>query len=71
MIKEMLIHNIAFEDDSCGEYWVDAETLEYMFPSEYNKTMSENEYFTLALKYLELYVGDVENVDYAKIDYWR
>ena len=71
MIKEMLIHNIEFEDDSCGEYWVDSETLEYMFPSEYNKTMSENEYFTLALKYLELYVGDVENVDYAKIDYWR
>ena len=70
MIREMLIHNIEFEDGSHSDRWVCAADLKYAYPSRYSEELSESEFFKLAIEYLDQ-DDEVANTDYAKIDYWR
>ena len=68
-IDEMHIRDIDFSYGQ-GSYFVTDADLKWEYPSEYQEDFSGDEFFSLALRYIEETVADVESVDYAKMDFY-
>lgn len=69
-IREMYIYNVEMENDQWVEFCVEALDLKWQYGDRYSVNMNENQFFDLALCYLDEYVADVVSTDFAKIGYW-
>jgi hypothetical protein len=66
----MYIYNVEMENDEYGEFCIEALDLKWQYGDRYSVDMDENQFFDLALCYLNEYVEDVVSTDFAKIDCW-
>ena len=69
IIKGMIIRGIEMEEDASSQINVDRDYLEFWSPEKYREDLTEDEYFMLAIEYIEGNFDDVVCTDYAKIDY--
>jgi hypothetical protein len=70
-IAYMHITNVEMEDDDWKSFGVYYEDLEVRYPDRYRNDFNDDEFFDLALEYIENYIDDVVSTDYAKLDYFQ